>query len=108
MMNIINIIPFQDHRIITFDVYYPQKRCAQVRRLMQKPPEIYTIIKGHSPWSITVGSDLNNPEKTVINLRFKLFLVDDEDDTVVSYLRVTYDFEYSSSFLYPTQIIISA
>lgn len=107
MMNTINLYPFQEHKMIILEVYYPQKRWLEVKRLLMKPPMIYALIKDHFPYSISIGSDLENPEKTLIRYKFKLFLIDDDNTSVVSRIEVTYDFKSWSCFLYPSNIIFS-
>lgn len=93
-----------------FDVYYPQKRWLEVRRLLMKPPEIYAIVKNRPPYFICIGPD-ENPERTHVQLQFKLYLqgpFDNEEKEEFSHLVVTYDYDNACCILHPKQIIISA
>lgn len=108
-IDLFSISPLQEHRILFFDVYYPQKRWLEVRRLLMKPPEIYAIVKNSPPYSICIGPD-ENPERTHVQLQFKLYLQGplDKDEEVDSHLVVTYDYDNACCILHPKQIIISA
>lgn len=113
MKNIIEIVPFNEHRVIEIEVSHLRKRWDIVRRLCLKPPAVLALIDPYSPYSTYVGPDLINPDHVLHILKFKLLLYTEHDlppfeaEDIESHM-ISYDFGIGEDYWKPPKVILSA